>query len=1339
MLARLTPLSLAFLVGCFEKDFVPLPEGTEPGDCTDSQDNDGNDVTDCDEDLCRSSLDCLMGPESDLAAVDNDNDGSTFEEDCNDSNADINPASDDSYGDGIDSNCDGTDGIDSDGDGFSVEGGDCNDDDSDINPAAQEIWYDDTDQDCSGGDDHDADNDGFTVEEDCNDNLPDFNSDSADPYGDGLDQNCDGIDGVDGDGDGYASLGTDCDDDDDDIYPGAVESCNEVDDDCDGETDEADSIDVEVWYMDSDSDGFGDPNATTEACTQPDGYVDDSADCNDDNGSANPDADEVCNDSDDDCDGETDEADADDAALWYQDYDLDGYGDDDSTTLACDEPLGYVAVGGDCRPGSASINPGADEVCNGIDDDCDDEIDSEDSSIQYDASERFYQDADADGYGYSENFEDACTQPDGYVTNSDDCSHLNPIINPDTIWYADNDSDGFGNSAIQVESCAAPDSMVLNNQDCNDQDSNINPDNTEICDSQQTDEDCNGLADDEDSGFDPSTGLGYVVDADGDGHGDIADDAMAIQACVQPTGYVLTEYADDCNDASADIHPDASEVCDDADTDEDCDGLIDEADDDIVFEIGQGLLFQDLDADGYGNLEVSTLSCEAMPAWVSDSQDCNDLDASVNPDTIWYADNDGDGHGNAALTSNSCEQPASFISNSSDCNDSDAAINPDASEVCDDLETDEDCDDLVDEEDDSLVSTLMYPDVDQDGFGVASDSIEGCDIAEGYADNSDDCDDGNPEINPSAIEYCDAIDNDCDDEIDGDDSNVDLSLLDTYYADFDGDGYGDPSDSVDSCSMPAGYIDNSDDCDDSSANLNLLITVYADLDNDGYGDNDSSQEMCFNSFAPNTTIKDGDCDDSDVQIHPLADESIGDGIDSNCDGYEENFDADCRSWIQDGDGTFDMSYLYCTSQHSWEEANTVCQDIGYSGLALLFTEEDSNAADLQLLELDELNPSYAPTAYSWIGFSDPTNSSDWIWADESSFTYSNFSASAETNPGECGVLGFNNDGWYTDACEANNTFICATTIIEDGDRDGYTTVEGDCDDTDSSLHPWAGYYEEDPTLCMFDEDGDGYGVDKTSNGIAAPGTDCNDVDATINPGIQEIPYNGIDSNCNASDEYDADGDGVTSSTESADGTTGNDCDDTDPDVYLFAPEISNDGVDSNCDGLEDLGYECDGDWDPLGSAYLLGCSNNSMEAIVAEEFCMESGYNGLATVGNASTNSLILSLNSNGGWLGYRGEPIGDDYEWIWTDQLVTGYENWDTGNGEPSAQCSGESQNGVPIEVGAGLCVVHSIYYASMNTNGTWESSLAESADHETPPEERTINCSYRCDIDDWSVSQCQ
>jgi hypothetical protein len=321
---------------------------------------------------------------------------------------------------------------DNDADGYD-ERTDCDDDDPSIHPGADEVC-DSLDNDCDGlVDDEDADltdgstwyvdndADGYGSDEstleaceqpdgwvdhggDCNDGDARYHpgadeSDCADPN----DYNCDGKVGyTDTDGDGFAAC-EECDDTDAEVYPEAIEFCNGYDDDCDAEIDESDAADAPTWYADLDDDGYGDPDNTTTACEQPDGYVGDNTDCDDANPLANPMGTEVCDDADNDCDGSVDE-DATDAATWFLDADGDTYGIGSSAIEACDRPPGYSATPDDCNDDDATIHPDADEECNGVDDDCDGTVDDEAIDGAW-----YYADDDDDSFGDALDLTWACS------------------------------------------------------------------------------------------------------------------------------------------------------------------------------------------------------------------------------------------------------------------------------------------------------------------------------------------------------------------------------------------------------------------------------------------------------------------------------------------------------------------------------------------------------------------------------------------------------------------------------------------------------------------------------------------------------------------------------------------------------------------------------------------------------------------------------------------------------------------------------------------------------------------------------------------------------------------
>ncbi len=182
-------------------------------------------------------------------------------------------------------------------------------------------------------------------------------------------------------GDGWVEQGGDCNELVTSINPGAVESCNGLDDDCDGETDEEGAAGCVTHYLDQDSDGYGMDLVTACLCAGAEGWSAVGGDCMDQDDSVSPAADEVCNGADDDCDGATDEIDAVGCKPLFLDGDGDGFGLSDKVKCLCGPTGVYIAdKPGDCDDSTVDINPNAPELCNGVDDNCNGETDEGESA-----------------------------------------------------------------------------------------------------------------------------------------------------------------------------------------------------------------------------------------------------------------------------------------------------------------------------------------------------------------------------------------------------------------------------------------------------------------------------------------------------------------------------------------------------------------------------------------------------------------------------------------------------------------------------------------------------------------------------------------------------------------------------------------------------------------------------------------------------------------------------------------------------------------------------------------------------------------------------------------------
>ncbi|MCB9677926.1 MAG: hypothetical protein H6737_22700 [Alphaproteobacteria bacterium] len=836
---------------------------------------------------------------------------STLNTDCDDTADNVYPGAMELC-DGLDNDCNGF-GIngpgseaDQDNDGYRICDGDCLDTVFAANPGAAEIC-DGIDNDCNGsadypGGENDADGDGFRACDDCDDGTGVTYPGAAEVC-DAEDNDCNGQvdDGLtfvdyfaDGDADGYGAgaaenrceqipgwvpTAGDCDDAVAGTHPGATEVCDGVDNDCVGGID--DGIQNANYYEDADGDGYGDPFSTpVNDCQPPTATsVANNGDCDDSDPDVNPASPEVCDGIDNDCVGGVDDGLT--FELWYTDVDGDGYGDPNSTPISsCSEVPGRVTDATDCDPALVFTHPGAPEICDDLDNDCNGVVD------EGLPTDRFYYDADLDGFGDPGVYVDDCSIQAGYRTIGGDCDDVDPLINPDATevcdgidndctgvaddgipsfpYYADQDDDGYGAGAVVDTDCFVPGGYSLSSADCNDGNDAIYPGAIEQCD--QLDNNCNGIVDDNVATVD------WYPDLDNDGFGS----GTPVASCAEPTP--TTEWAPnalDCNDANAAVNPTADEICDALDND--CDGLANGQDPDLV----APLYYPDNDGDGFGSeTALGAAYCSPPTDFVLSSNDCDDDDLNVNiaapencpdgidndcdglvdvddpdytPDqlTYWY-DQDGDGYGTPALTVQACPglQPLGYVPSTAgfDCNDAEYFVNAGAAEACDGL--DNDCDGVLD---DGLPTQPFYPDLDLDTYGDANAvPLELCGdfvpAALGLVQTTGDCDDAEALVFPGATEVCDGIDNNC---VGG----IDEGLLGIFWRDDDGDGYGDAD--------------------------------------------DAPVEACLDAPPPSTVLDPTDCDDTNENVNPGAEELCGNGIDDDCDGeategilYYPDFDGD---------------------------------------------------------------------------------------------------------------------------------------------------------------------------------------------------------------------------------------------------------------------------------------------------------------------------------------------------------------------------------------------------------------------------------------------------------------
>jgi hypothetical protein len=474
-------------------------------------------------------------------------------------------------------------------------------------------------------------------------------------------------------------------------------------------------------------------------------------------------------------------------------------------------------------------------------------------------------------------------------------------------YYEDADGDGLGNPAVSQAGCTPIANYVTNDDDCDDTNNAI------------------GL------------GTTYYADTDSDGFG---DPATATVSCTPLANHVTND--DDCDDTNNAIG--AAQT-----------------------------YYQDLDNDTYGNPAVSQVACTAPANYVLDNTDCNDNAASVNPGATEIPNNGIDEDCNGSdlntlgtslgmyeFTGNVCATPvlnattqpanatfSNYAYTNVNCSTGSNIINSQDWNTTATI-------DLTEYYSFSVTPATCYAlDLNQlnfthrvsntagtatvhvrsslDGFAAdiysmtfaatAVDVIESVTLPSAF-----DAVSGPVEFRfyiTNATANTGAYRHDNVSLV----GNINALPTQTYYADADGDGFGDPAVSQTACTTPAGYVLDNTDCNDSNEEEFPGAVWYADTDGDGLGDAGSSQVACLqpaNHVSNDTDCNDNDdqigeeemyytdadsdgfgdadavatisctpvagsvtnnedCDDADDQVNPSATE-VCDGIDNNCDG-----------------------------------------------------------------------------------------------------------------------------------------------------------------------------------------------------------------------------------------------------------------------------------------------------------------------------------------------------------------------------------------------------------------------------------------------------------------------